>query len=258
MTIKKAVHMAKHENYRMATVEATPDPLFIKIYETLTDNRIEPYGSYHRLTTGYDRWAIPRPKDALRLTHIGDSPQNRVFNKYTHGTKVRPKQGDYVVDVGAFIGEYSMQCWTFTNDVTAIEPDPGSFKCLEVNLPDHYDLHNVAVNNEERYEEFHAGVDHAESGLLEPDDGEERATFEVKTKRLDSILDRTPDMLKVEAEGCEPEVLDSLGSIRPRKLAINVSPERDGESPIGPCLQWLLDNGYEYHDGGRVLFGWMD
>jgi hypothetical protein len=60
--------------------------------------------------------------------------------------------------------------------------------------------------------------------------------------------------VKIEAEGVELEVFDGLESIRPRKLAIDVSPERDGESPAEEFKSRLAKINYEFRHRGHVLF----
>jgi len=62
------------------------------------------------------------------------------------------------------------------------------------------------------------------------------------------------DFVKLEAEGVEIEVFEGLGELKPRKFAIDVSPERNGESP-GPELTVRLEElGYNTHQRGHVLF----
>jgi len=256
MTLTKAKRMAAHGNYRMALVEAMPNPLFIKIYNTITPHHI------HRTANGpYSVWVdderyyIPRPKDALRLTHIGENPRRRVWNKYVT-PRIKPEPGDFVVDVGAFIGEFTMACQQEGCDVLAIEPDPLNHSCLSYNV--NGPTANIGIFDDYDEMEFNLGVDGAETSVLEPDDGQVRGTITVETRRLDEFLGETPDFLKVEAEGMEPEVLQSLGDMEPPKIAVNVSPERNGESPESLVLDWFEDRKYTIVRHGEALTAWKE
>jgi hypothetical protein len=60
--------------------------------------------------------------------------------------------------------------------------------------------------------------------------------------------------VKIEAEGVELEVFEGLEAIRPRKLAIDVSPERDGESPAAEFRIRLARMNYEFRQRANVLF----
>lgn len=58
----------------------------------------------------------------------------------------------------------------------------------------------------------------------------------------------------IEAEGVELEVFDGLGAILPRKFAIDVSPERNGESPADEFLERFARMGYATRQRGHALF----
>jgi len=62
------------------------------------------------------------------------------------------------------------------------------------------------------------------------------------------------DFVKIEAEGVELEVFDGLGDLRPRKLAIDVSPERNGESPADEFRVRLEAGGYSVRQRQHVMF----
>ena len=62
------------------------------------------------------------------------------------------------------------------------------------------------------------------------------------------------DFVKIEAEGVELEVFAGLGTIRPRKFAIDVSPERDGQSPAEEFRTRLEAQGYKVRQRAHVMF----
>jgi hypothetical protein len=65
----------------------------------------------------------------------------------------------------------------------------------------------------------------------------------------------TIDFLKLEAKGFEIEVFEGLGEIRPRKVGIDVSPERGGSSPASYFKDVLKRIGSLVRQRGNVLFG---
>ena len=71
----------------------------------------------------------------------------------------------------------------------------------------------------------------------------------VRMENVDRI-----DFVKVEAEGVEVEVFEGLGELKARKLAIDVSPERNGLSPAEDFWNILRDLGYEIQQRRNVLF----
>ena len=102
---------------------------------------------------------------------------------------------------------------------------------------------------------FNTASDGSESSIRVPDSGSYEQT-EVEVRRLDSILYEEPDWVKVEAEGSEPEVLMGLGEMRPDRIVVNVSAERDGKSPYIHCDGILSGMGYdtELKEDTEMLF----
>ena len=64
--------------------------------------------------------------------------------------------------------------------------------------------------------------------------------------------------LKVEAEGFEPEIIEGLGNNRPRVIAVDVTAERNMESPRVEIENQLKKWGYETYNTHRCLFGLKD
>jgi tetratricopeptide (TPR) repeat protein len=97
-----------------------------------------------------------------------------------------------------------------------------------------------------------------EHSLLRPDDGQVVEVREIDVVSLKDYADRSGitefDFVKIEAEGVELEVFDGLDDLRPRKLAIDVSPERDGVSPADEFRERLTHLGYEIRQRGHVMF----
>ena len=94
--------------------------------------------------------------------------------------------------------------------------------------------------------------------MLAPDNGETLGKVEISITRLDDYCRANGidviDFLKIEAEGVEPEVFAGLGSVTARKIAIDVSEERNGQSPAPEFWETLPKMGYELKQRGHVLF----
>ena len=53
-------------------------------------------------------------------------------------------------------------------------------------------------------------------------------------------------------------MVEGLEDLRPYKLAIDVSPERDGESPAALLREKLTAQGYDVRQRGYVLFAKLE
>jgi FkbM family methyltransferase len=125
---------------------------------------------------------------------------------------VRP--GDHVVDCGANVGYFTLQAARLVGPagrVDAFEPDPLNRARLEANLAANaasgrVAVHAVAVSDEDGwatlYHPTETARNHGEASLFAPGD-QPADTFSVPTARLDALLDRSPDVIKMDIEGAE-------------------------------------------------------
>jgi FkbM family methyltransferase len=203
--------------------------------------------------------AFPDPVPLVKLSHILFGYRAWQERKLPGFVEVEP--GDVVVDCGAYVGGFTLSAAEKASAVHAFEPERANFACLARNFDGRA---NVVLNRcalydatgETRLNVSESSVEHS---LLAPDDGTVLRTEAVEMVRLDDYcrrvgLDRL-DFVKIEAEGVELEVFDGLGDLRPRKLAIDVSPERNGESPAEAFSERLMATGYEIRQRGHVMFG---
>lgn len=169
--------------------------------------------------------------------------------------KVGVEDGDTVMDIGAFIGEVSISISNRASEVYSIEASPRSYKCLEYNAENFENITplNYAVWKESTKMEFNLGLDPTEDSILDTDDSGEERTIRVQAETIENIRSALElekiDFLKVEAEGVEPEILEGLGSIRPKKIVVNCDAERDGESPKAEVSEMLSGKGYTVFEG---------
>lgn len=156
--------------------------------------------------------------------------------------------GDIFLDCGANVGD--VKIWFDLNNINinyvAFEPSPIEFDCLKENVKP-CTVYNVGLWNEKGELEFFVSSQGADSSLIEPASYDEK--INVQVDRLESYVHSTVKLLKLEAEGAEPEILEGLGD----KLSLieyisaDLGPERgvECESTLVPVTNYLLERGFE-------------
>jgi FkbM family methyltransferase len=131
----------------------------------------------------------------------------------THVGKVfSPKAGQTVIDVGAHIGYYTVQCARLIGEqgtVIAIEPDPRNFALLMRNLRLNKLSNVIALNM------ALGAINGVIPFLLSDDPANSRCgegfIYKVKIQRLDDVLMELGindvDWIKIDIEGYETEVI---------------------------------------------------
>ena len=165
------------------------------------------------------------------------------------------RPGDVVVDCGANVGE--LKYYFLENDLAVeyigIEPSPLEFSCLERNVAPSQAL-NVGLWDREGELDFYVSSQMADSSLIEPPGYDE--IIKVPTRRLDRLLpDRPIRLLKLEAEGAEPEAIAGCEDILDRidYISADLGFERGvGQtSTLGAVTNYLLTRGFEIVANGR-------
>ena len=142
---------------------------------------------------------------------------------------VRPR--DIVIDCGANIGEFSIACALAGAIVHSFEPDPKEFKALCANAVDQITPIPKALWHKSGKLEFFDNNDSGDSGLISI--GRAAAVLEIQTVSLDEYMAQFGEskrvrLIKLEAEGAEPEVLDGAKEVLSRTdyVAADMGPER--------------------------------
>ncbi len=172
------------------------------------------------------------------------------------------RKGDLVVDVGANIGEIGLWATEHSADYIAFEPDPSAYKALVRNVPGGK-LLEIGLSDQAGRASFFLDTANADSTLFSV--GESSQQIEIAIDTMDNILaeqepDRPIRLLKVEAEGMEPEVLRGASATLARceYVAVDAGPERGGENTVPAVLSVLYEAGFEvircYLRRGTFLF----
>ena len=161
--------------------------------------------------------------------------------------KVDFKKNNVVVECGANVGElyHSLKLKNIEFSYTAFEPDNEVFKCLELNVSDNAKLHNIALSNSNEVKNFYLDTQGADSSLSKNNSNK---VIKVETKKLDEFNFDYITLLKLEAEGTEPEVLE--GATETLKyieyIAVDYGPERglSNDSTLVDVTNYLYQNNF--------------
>lgn len=159
--------------------------------------------------------------------------------------------GDTVIDIGANMGDFALAAANMGANVFAFDGDPLVVACQRENLAH---TNNVTISEAilwKASEEvtFYSAPDHADSSLFLPP-GEGVAAFTAQARTLDEMAEdlgiQEVTLLKMDAEGAEPEVLMGASKVlaRTQAVAIDTGPERNGEETHQACADILTAAGF--------------
>jgi len=181
--------------------------------------------------------------------HAGARLENRYFINHLIGSE-KPKT---LIDIGSNIGEFSYyMSEKFRNKlkIFAFEPDPIASECFENNLNGKdISLFKLALSDRRATQIFYLEPKSADSSLHKPNTFSDQ--YEVETSTLDLVLQGTnldkPVLLKMDAEGHEPEVL--LGAVNTLNqvdfVSIDCGAERSGETTTSEVSTILTKCGFK-------------
>ena len=162
------------------------------------------------------------------------------------------RKGDVVVDCGANIGELAVYFMSkkMPIEYIGIEPAHREFQCLKKNA-DGYTTHNIGLwKEEDSHLEFFVSSDGADSSFITPS-SQIDDVIKIPARKLECLLpDRKIRLLKVEAEGAEPEVLMGCEGILDNieYISVDAGPERGlkQEMTVIPVVNHLVSRGFEW------------
>ncbi|MCB1480854.1 MAG: FkbM family methyltransferase [Rhodobiaceae bacterium] len=185
-------------------------------------------GKLHRVTAGEDG-----------LLHSAYDGQTRIHlcrrgrhNRYKRGVmagvdalareyhldKIPTFNGGTFIDCGANVGELGYWARERAMTYIAFEPEGPEARCCDLNNYEGQEMtHRKALWKEDTVLEFHSKPDTADSSVFEIDNS--AACIRINAVALDNIVDTATlsgtVILKVEAEGAEPEVLEGAKKTLP-------------------------------------------
>jgi FkbM family methyltransferase len=164
---------------------------------------------------------------------------------------------DIFIDCGANYGDMMLELSKYIkfSNYYGIEPSPSSFKILKKNIQNkNSKLINKALGKKNSVLPFYISETEADSSIIKPKIFTEIINTPVIT--LENLINeyniKEVGLLKIEAEGYEPEILEGLGnSIQICKyIAIDGGYERgvDKEQTFTTQTNYLIKNGFEIVD----------
>lgn len=208
----------------------------------------------YRVTDGENELFICR-RDRHNRSKRGIIAGVTSLAKQYHLDKISISSGDLLIDCGANIGELGV--WARNNNLlyVAIEPEMLEARCVDLNaFGGEEKTFRIALWFEETVLKFFSKPSTADSSAIEIDNFD--GVKNVQAKRLDSIMsDFTTTgkiILKIEAEGAEPEVLAGAKELLQRVdyITIDCGFERgkNKDHTFVETNNVLVDNGFRVID----------
>jgi len=170
-------------------------------------------------------------------------------------------KNDIVIDCGANFGDLMLKLESYIqpSNYIAIEPNPSDFEILKLNINTQSILINKALGKFNEKLPFYISSEDGDSSLVEP--AEFKEVINVEVVRLDKLIEelniKKIKLLKIEAEGYEPEVLEGLGSALKKceYIAVDGGYERgvNSEQTFTTITNYLINNRFEIKD---IYFPW--
>lgn len=164
------------------------------------------------------------------------------------------EEGDNILDVGANTGDFYlclMNLGIANLNYFAFEPAPLTFLNLKRNIESNKvinsEIFNIGLWNQDKKLKFYLAEDDFDSSFIFPKN--KTSSIEIEGKRLSNIIKEPVKLLKLEAEGAEPEVLegigDKLGLIE--YIAADLGFERGlrSDSTIPEVSNYLIPKGFD-------------
>lgn len=165
-----------------------------------------------------------------------------------------------VLDVGANGGEFAHVCARYGAAIHCFEPDPLVHACLVENIKTlpKAAAYDEVLWNEASEVDFGLAPDRADSSVFT----QGAPTIKKKTRTINDFCRektiRKIDLIKCDAEGAEPEVLEGVGDFFPnvRVVALDTGAERNGLRTHERCAQLLSENGFSVTEE-KIGTRWM-
>ena len=161
------------------------------------------------------------------------------------------QENDVVIDCGANFGDLYLFFINKNINYYAYEPSPYVFNILKGNVKNQ-NIFNYALHKDNSKKiDFFLKDDTADSSTIEIKNYDKKITVSATTldHEIDKIIPKKIKLIKIEAEGAEPEVLEGLlkNLETVEYITIDVSYERGlkEESTLVDCSNYLIRNDFE-------------
>ena len=166
--------------------------------------------------------------------HLQDWKQNNNFtqskclDKFLTFIENNALKFNHVLDIGAWVGTWTMKINPFCGRVIAFEPDPLHYECLVQNVPEEVETHQLAVGNDKKM------ISLSEDNFTQA----KRVVGEgnILMVTIDSLNFTDVDLIKIDVEGYEMEVLKgadkTLENVKYLMIELNNNSKKYGSSNL--------------------------
>ena len=166
--------------------------------------------------------------------HLQDWKQNNNFtqskclDKFLTFIEKNALKFNHVLDIGAWVGTWTMKINPFCGRVIAFEPDPLHYECLVQNVAEEVETHQLAVGNDKKM------ISLSEDNFTQA----KRVVGEgnILMVTIDSLNFTDVDLIKIDVEGYEMEVLKgadkTLENVKYLMIELNNNSKKYGSSNL--------------------------
>ena len=212
-------------------------------------SRIKHENNKYYLTSVNIDWRFSSPGNGvMTYLHSLDDRANNLKKSYML-QNVDFSEGDVVIDCGAAQGLFFLALQEAKIEYYGFEPSPVQFEDLSFNLAKKGHIQNKALwKNSNEEIDFYVNDWLNDSSAIKINKFDE--IIKVKTMTLDEVIQKINKkikLIKIEAEGAEPEVLYGLNEQinKVQYITIDAGPERNNETTIIDCLNYLKESSFE-------------
>tara|TARA_R110000823_G_scaffold165170_2_gene297454 strand:- start:2853 stop:3491 length:639 start_codon:yes stop_codon:yes gene_type:complete len=169
-----------------------------------------------------------------------DFTQSKCLEKFINYCENKSLKFNHVLDIGAWVGTWTMKINSFCGRVIAFEPDPLHYECLVKNVPDNVETHQLAVGNDSKM------ISLSQDDFTQAKRVLGAGTIPMVT--IDSLNLDDVDLIKIDVEGYEMEVLkgaeNTLKNVEYLMIELNNNAKKYGSSNL-EIEKHLRKSGYE-------------
>ena len=209
-------------------------------------------GAFYLKSNNKDKnlWMFSQKKIGTMAYRDGLDKRKELLKKVYLLKNITYEEHDTIIDCGANNGDFYL-CFNKKINYIGIEPSPSVFNNLKHNIKNQK-LINKGLWYKDIKKDFYLSDNFGDSSIIEFNNFEKKIQIECCT--LDSIISNKDKvkLIKIEAEGAEPEVLFGLKNEinKVEYIVIDVGFERgkDQLSTFMECTNHLLKNNFEIID----------
>lgn len=152
--------------------------------------------------------------------------QNKCLTAFVEHCKTKNLKFNHILDIGAWVGTWSLAMNEFCGRVVAFEPDKVHYECLVKNVPEDIETHQLAIGSEQKM-----------ISLSEDDFTQSKRVIGegiIPMVTIDSLGLEDIDLIKIDVEGYEMEVLkgaeETLKGVKYIMIELNSNTKKYGSS----------------------------